>query len=467
MIDSPLRTASSATGPLVLDELRAREYARLNGQVYLDYTGAGLYASSQVREHLDLLLANVLGNPHSMNPTSSATTELVEKARWAVLSYFRASPDEYEAIFTANASGALKLIGESYPFGPGSRFLLTYDNHNSVNGIREFARDKGARFEYVPITDPDLRIDETALLTALDSAQPGAHNLFAYPAQSNFSGVQHSLEWIERARERGWDVLVDAAAFVPTNRLDLSLVHPDFVSLSFYKMFGYPTGVGCLIARKVRVTELHRPWFAGGTVLIATAHAAAGPRRGFAPSEGEAAFEDGTVNFLSIPAVEIGLRHIEAIDIDVIHERVHDLTDSLLAGLKNLQHDNGAPLVQVYGPTTNEGRGGTVAMNFFDPDGNLVHPKDIEREAAKEMISLRTGCHCNPGAGETALHISEERMADLFQAKEQMSLERFLHVADAMKEGAVRASLGIVSNHEDIRAFLRFAERFLDRQLAP
>ncbi len=463
MIDSPLRTASSSTGPHVLDELRAREYARLNGQVYLDYTGAGLYAGSQVRAHLDLLLANVLGNPHSMNPTSSATTELVEKARRAVLSYFRASPDEYEAIFTANASGALKLVGESYPFGPGSRFLLTYDNHNSVNGIREFARDKGARFEYVPITDPDLRIDGTALLNALESAQPGSHNLFAYPAQSNFSGVQHSLEWIEQARERGWDILVDAAAFVPTNRLDLSLVHPDFVSLSFYKMFGYPTGVGCLIARKVRVAELHRPWFAGGTVLIATAHAAAGPRRGFALNEGEAAFEDGTVNFLSIPAVEIGLHHIEAIDIDVIHERVHDLTNSLLAGLSSLQHENGAPLVHIYGPTTNEGRGGTVAMNFFDPDGNLVHPKDIEREAGKEMISLRTGCHCNPGAGETALHISEERMFNLFQAQEQMSLERFLHVADAMKEGAIRASLGIVSNHEDIRAFLRFAERFLDR----
>ena len=40
-----------------LDELRASEYARLDrlGHTYLDYTGAGLYADRQVREHLALL----------------------------------------------------------------------------------------------------------------------------------------------------------------------------------------------------------------------------------------------------------------------------------------------------------------------------------------------------------------------------------------------------------------------------
>jgi molybdenum cofactor sulfurtransferase len=59
-------------------------------------------------------------------------------------------PDEYAAIFTANASTALKLVGESYPFGEGGdHFLLTFDNHNSVNGIREFARRKKAGVTYV------------------------------------------------------------------------------------------------------------------------------------------------------------------------------------------------------------------------------------------------------------------------------------------------------------------------------
>ena len=53
--------------------------------------------------------------------------------------------DDYIAIFTLNATGALKHVGESYPFSAGDRLLLTVDNHNSVNGIREFAVARGAR----------------------------------------------------------------------------------------------------------------------------------------------------------------------------------------------------------------------------------------------------------------------------------------------------------------------------------
>ena len=40
-----------------LDDLRATEYGRLDrqGHVYLDYTGGGLYAESQLRAHMELL----------------------------------------------------------------------------------------------------------------------------------------------------------------------------------------------------------------------------------------------------------------------------------------------------------------------------------------------------------------------------------------------------------------------------
>ena len=162
---------------------------------------------------------------------------------------------EYTAVFTANATGALKLAGEAYPFAPGGRCLFTFDNHNSVNGIREFAQAKGASVEYAPLTVPDLRIDRRQLGRLLEAADPNRANLFAFPAQSNFSGVKHPLELIDEAHHKGWHVLLDAAAFVPTNRLDLTAVHPDFVAISFYKMFGYPTGVGCLIVRNTIVAD--------------------------------------------------------------------------------------------------------------------------------------------------------------------------------------------------------------------
>ncbi|PKB79215.1 MAG: hypothetical protein BZY88_14440 [SAR202 cluster bacterium Io17-Chloro-G9] len=286
-----------------LDALRASEYRRLDEQrhTYLDYTGGGLYADSQLREHLDILRQDVQGNPHSDNPASTATTRLVDSARAYVLEYFNASPAEYVAIFTANATGAIKLVGEAYPFQAGDNYLLTFDNHNSINGIREFARNKGADVTYIPVLPPELRVASGRLAAYLSPTPDGGHNLFAYPAQSNFSGVRHPLEWIEQAHDQGWDVLLDSAAFVPTNRLDLNLWRPDFVPGSFYKMFGYPTGVGCLIARRSALAKLDRPWFAGGTIDMASVQA-----EGHNLAEGEAAFEDGTINYLNLPGVRSG-----------------------------------------------------------------------------------------------------------------------------------------------------------------
>src|SRR5208282_5107388 len=230
-------------------------------------------------------------NPHSENPASAASTELIERARHAVLAHFNASPEEYAAIFTPNATGACRLVGEAYPFGPRTPLVLTADNHNSVNGIREFARARGAATRYVPFCSPELRVDDDAIRQAL--AQRGRRGLLAYPAQSNFSGVQHPLAWIQAAHERGYDVLLDAAAYMPSNRLDLSVVKPDFVPVSWYKVFGYPTGVGCLIARREALERLRRPWFAGGSVYIASVQA-----DWHTPAPGEARFEDGTVSFL-------------------------------------------------------------------------------------------------------------------------------------------------------------------------
>ena len=444
-----------------LDDLRAAEFSRLDeqGQVYLDYTGGGLYADSQIREHMMLLRDGVYGNPHSDNPTSEATTRLIDSTRAAVLRHFNASPDEYDVVFTPNATGAIKLVGEAYPFGPGSRYLLTFDNHNSINGVREFARGKDAEVSYVPVVPPELRVDAAKLAVQLDDFDPGANNLLAYPAQSNFSGVQHPLELIGQAQTKGWDVLLDAAAFTPTNRLDLSRWRPDFVPLSFYKMFGHPTGVGCLLVRKTALTKLIRPWFAGGTITVSTVQA-----ERFQLADEEAGFEDGTVNYLNIPAVEIGLRHLESIGVEKIHARVACLTGWLVNSLMELRHANGEPLVRIYGPTDTEARGGTVTVNFYDPRGKLIDHRGIEKLAGAHGISLRTGCFCNPGAGEVAHGLTEEDMAKAFASNERMTHDQFLNALeqqDGKSAGAVRISLGMVTNFADIHRFLRFAHTLL------
>jgi selenocysteine lyase/cysteine desulfurase len=437
-----------------LDELRATEYRRLDqtGQVYLDYAGAGLHAESQLEDHLELLRRRVLGNPHSDSPASAAASELVERARRAVLRHFNASPAEYAVIFTANATGALKLVGEGYPFGGGSQFVLTSDNHNSVNGIREFARAAGATVTYVPGATPSLRVDEELLEWRLRSADRTHANLFAYPAQSNFSGVQHPLEWIPRARADGWAVLVDGAAFVPTNRLDLSEWQPDFVPVSLYKLLGYPTGVGCLVARREALAGLRRPWFAGGTIATVSVHG-----DWHTMADGEARFEDGTLNYLALPAVEQGLALVDGIGIGTIHTRVSCLTEWLLDELGALRHANGRAAVQLYGPRTTDRRGGTITFNLVWPDGRLVDIRIVEREAAARRISLRTGCFCNPGASELAFGIP---LTDLHRPSGSEGSYEYLRALGFESGGAVRVSLGPVTTFADVYRFMRFVAGF-------
>jgi selenocysteine lyase/cysteine desulfurase len=449
----------------VIDELRGTEYAYLDecDHVYLDYTGAGLAARSQLAAHTTRISAGCFGNPHSENPTSSASTRLVEQARGAVLRHFNTTADDYAVIFTPNATGACRLVGEAYPFRHGKRLVLTADNHNSVNGIREFARARGAGVAYVPLTAAELRIDEADVLAALSRARGSRPGLFAYPAQSNFSGVQHPLDWVRRAQDKGYDVLLDAAAYAPANRLDLSSVRPEFVAVSWYKVFGYPTGVGCLLVRRDALARLRRPWFSGGTIWGVSVQG--GWHRML---DDEGAFEDGTLNFLSIPDVTTGLDWVGGIGLDLIHRRVSMLTGWLLESLGRLRHDNGAPLIKLYGPAGLDRRGGTVSFNFLDPAGRIIDERAVARDAAKAGISLRTGCFCNPGVGEWALGLSRRDVRGPwwsgllgagFLRPDMITVDDYLTRVGLPTGGAVRVSLGLASNLADVEAFLDFAER--------
>lgn len=436
------------------DELRAKEYQRLDktGHKYFDYTGGNLYPQSLIDSHYAFLAENVLGNPHSTNPTSLHATKEVDATRAKVLDFFNAT-DDYYCIFTANASNALKIIGESYPFNHDTELVMFYDNHNSVNGIREFCKNKTGNFTYIPMYFEDLRIDQEALKEKLNDCYK-SNKLLAFPAQSNVSGVKHDLNWIPYAQERGWDVVLDAAAFVPTSKLDLNKVKPNFVSVSFYKIFGFPTGLGCLLVRKDTFEKLRKPWFAGGTVSFASVN-----QPFFTLQNNHERFEDGTVNYLQIPAIKTGLDYIESIGIDRINERIKRITQYLIDSFHALKHSNGQAMVQIYGPKNTEMRGGTIIFNILQADGKPLLYTDIEQEANKELISIRTGCFCNPGIDEINNCISTDELSNFYTSKHNATPMEMIQFLGRMR-GAVRVSVGFITNQNDVDALLAFVGRY-------
>jgi len=433
-----LSALSIADDTTIFSDLRAREFARLDDSehVYADYTGSALYGASQLQRHHELLRQVVFGNPHSDSPASRASTMLIDAARHRLLRFFGVDESTHAVIFTANCTAAIKLVAESYPFSRRNALVLSADNHNSVNGVREYAARAGAAVRYLPLDD-ELRLREPLAKLA---DHRGSGGLFAFPAQSNFSGVLHPLSLIHSAHKLGFDVLLDAAAYVPSHALNLREWPADFVAMSFYKLFGYPTGLGALIARRDALARLQRPWFAGGTVVFASVAANTHRLR-----SNHDAFEDGTANFLGIAALDAGFDLLEEAQMPRITAHVDHLTALTLDALRSIRR------VRIYGPTSTTNRGGTIAFNVLG-----LPYWQVESRARDAGISLRGGCFCNPGASEGAFGLDErlvrrcvERLGSRFTP------QRFSECAET-PVGAVRVSFGLANNERDVETLLDF-----------
>ncbi|EIM80857.1 PLP-dependent transferase [Stereum hirsutum FP-91666 SS1] len=431
-----------------LDALRRSEYARIDGgggggeigggkerETYVDYMGGALYPESLVNVHAEFLKSCVLGNTHSESNSSLLSSSLTSQARSSVLSFFNAPPGS-TVIFTSNASTALKLVGESFPFTSGSSYVLPEDAHNSVHGIREFARRRGARVGYVragrrggvreegvkevllahrPISTSSSEPSQPA-----QPAQPPPPSLLALTALSNISNSKLSPASLARladyARELGYTTLLDAAALAPTGSLDLSVVKVDAVAISFYKMFGWPTGVGALILRPGVGEWLRksRVWFAGGTVGVVQVP---GVVRGWS-GRVEESFEDGTINYLLLPSITTGLRFLSAY-MPFLPIRMAALTHYLATELEGVTYPNSEfkacrVLSKVPGEETGKrprkvgevaDAGSVISCLFYDSTGTQIPNSIISTLAATAHISLRTGCMCNPGGAAALLEL--------------------------------------------------------------
>ena len=302
---------------------------------YLDHAGATLYSKSQLEAYTADLTANLYSNPHSHSPSSLQTTAAVDHTRDSILRFFGTDSSRYNVVFTSGCTGALKLLGECFPWrgknaklkrtnmdviytrdlreskGNGrasipsesgerrSIFCYLEDNHTSVVGIREVAAQFGASVVCASVDDI-IELDDGMTTLEYGAASTASipviysnsssdcneiFNLFAYPAQSNFSGRKYPLSWavaipnghvsiagihppfFPKYSPKSWKICLDAASHVGTSPLDLAKCPVDFVTLSFYKIFGFPTGLGALLVRKDNTHLLNKAYFGGGTVV--------------------------------------------------------------------------------------------------------------------------------------------------------------------------------------------------------
>lgn len=476
--------------PGSLEKLRKTEFTRLGVKVYLDNTGSALYANSQLNKHVSNLAKNLYGNPHSGSASGELTNDVIHQVRSTVLEYFKVTNDDYDVVFTKGATDSLRIIGEHFSWSEGSLYAYLQDNHTSVVGIREIAARNHVKsyclthnvksktkhgFDDLRAYSPKL-IKECECAHTIScpskSSNAIAPCMFAFPAQSNFSGAKYPMSWANEVQQRGnvldqmftkigatnqkWYVLCDAASHVSTSPLDLRENPADFVALSFYKIFGFPTGIGALLIKK-RSTDVvsKKSYFGGGSVSgwLAT--------KDFVVLKQvpHARLEDGSPAFLNIVALKDSFDSFKQLGIspDLIQIHTFTLIKQLYSNMLGLKHFNDTPVVTIYSETDYSDfkkQGPIITFNLLRPDGNYVGFNHVLQLASIQNFHLRGGCFCNMGACSALLNVPDSILQKAYEDGHVCSDS--IDVIDGRPIGALRVSLGYASSQSDVDKFTEF-----------
>uniref|UniRef100_A0A8C6Z1L9 Molybdenum cofactor sulfurase n=1 Tax=Nothoprocta perdicaria TaxID=30464 RepID=A0A8C6Z1L9_NOTPE len=468
----PARPARRAL-PASPSQLPCSNFVFLSGITYLDHAGSALFPESLLKAFTDDLRDNVYGNPHSQNISSRLTHDTIEHVRYRILQHFHTSAEDYTVIFTSGCTAALKLVAEAFPWipegtkQPSSRFCYLTDSHTSVVGMRGITSSMNVLS--VPVKPKEMLLSEKNTLPPEEQNCTTPH-LFSYPAQSNFSGTKYPLSWIHDIKSGKlcpteipgkWFVLLDAASYVSTSPLDLGVHQADFIPISFYKIFGFPTGLGALLVSNRIAPFLRKSYFGGGTAAAYLA----GEDFYFPQKSIAERFEDGTVSFLDIIALKHGFDVLERLTggMENIKQHTFALAHYTYTVLSTLKYANGAPVVRIYCDTdfsSPDVQGPIINFNILDENGEVIGFSQVDKMASLYNIHLRTGCFCNTGACQMHLGISNEDIRRNLQAGHVCGDD--VDVIDGRPTGSVRISFGYMSTFEDAQSFLKFiiATRF-------
>ncbi|KAF9160368.1 hypothetical protein DFQ26_005568 [Actinomortierella ambigua] len=483
-----------------INAIRQEQYPQIKDATYLDHAGATLPAQCHVQRFAADLAKNLYANPHSRSSSSQATTARVTSARRQILEHFQASTNgEWDVIFTSNATAAIRLVGEAFPWTrtserdrEPSRLWVFRETHTSVVGLRGLAEDESRAIQMETVdraTVESLLGDQRQhqypqhppAQTPRDASTPQrpSYSLFAYPAQCNYSGRRFPLSWPSKIRQQFSSdtektlVLLDAASHSMTSQVSLKNLDeaPDFMVVSFYKMFGFPTGLGALIVKTEHKDLLHKHYFGGGTITMMTWdspwHVLHDTLHG--------RFEEGTLNFLDIIALDHAFESVNELygSYANISPHVSSLQRLLYNGLRQLKHWNGTPLCTIYiehAPGDGEDSslvgnpaeyGPIVNFNLKQSNGKWIGYAHVERLARMKDIHLRVGGFCNPGSMQRWLEYSADDVKEMFEAGHVCSGDT--DILNEKPTGSIRVSMGAMSTAEDVLNLLDFlSEHFVE-----
>lgn len=475
---------------------------------HLDHAASTLYSVHILEKYHEDLKLHLYSNPHSKSPSSKRTAESISNVRNQILNFFGTNASKYSVIFTQNASHACKLFAESFDWNDYSRWRYLLQCHNSQLGMRELIYERGVsdvkgfnsiedilhelsatqesqtqdshESNNLNLSDKENSIHYFQHDQVIPSEKNGSYKkaVIAYPLECNSTGQLYPMEWIEIIRNeyrkhgaKDEDIIffVDAAKNASTSYIDLSVDYsPDFLCVSFYKLFGYPTGVGALLVKNSCKHLLKKVYFSGGTVEVSIADQRFHRFR----KEIWEQFEDGTVSFLDIIALGHFLKHTLSEfgykNMQEVSSHTRYLALKLKNELEKIKHYNGNPVCKFYGwnkEQNHQNHGSIVNLNLLKSDGSYIGYSEVEQIASLHRINLRVGCFCNAGACQKNLNMSSKDVIANYEAG-HVCWDRH-DLVEGKPTGSVRLSFGYCSVLKDVEKFCQFVKSNFVEQEPP
>ncbi len=162
-----------------------------------------------------------------------------------------------EIIITRNATEALNIAIQGYPFKQGDEVLLNQlDYFSMIEAFRML--EKRGKISVKTFDMPLLPASDEEIVEVYRKQITGKTRVILLTHVSNINGLIVPVAKIAAmAKEKGIDIITDSAHALGQVKFSLPALGSDFVGLNLHKWIGNPVGAGVLYIRKERIKEMN------------------------------------------------------------------------------------------------------------------------------------------------------------------------------------------------------------------
>ena len=347
-------------------------------RIYFDNAATSQKPMQVINAELDFYNKHNATVHRGLYDAAESATTLYEQVRTKVATFINAAHAE-EIIFTSGATEGINAFAYMWQaqINPGDEIIITQaEHHANLLPWQRLAKQRGAVLKFFPLDCNDFCIAQDALNLITSKTK-----LLAIAHESNVLGPmwrENQLEQlIKKAHEVGAKVLLDGAASIAHQKIDVQALNIDVMVASGHKMLG-PTGVGFLYIKK----ELHdacEPYRLGGSMVYSVAYDGATWAK--APQK----FEAGTPPIAQVIGLGAAIDfYNQFIPIEQLKKHEAHLCKVLIEGLL---HIKGVRILGNIKKLTTQGHLVTFVVEH-------VHAHDLAAYLSSRNVMVRAGHHC-------------------------------------------------------------------------